>query len=300
MGRITTRRQVRRLNRSADSEDAPVITLSAAGDVLAVEEPLELRVNGTSTVLTMRTPGDDVELAHGWLHSEGFILDADDVATARYCAGAVVDDELGHSANTYNVLDVQLRTTPPSGRSHPFLANSSCGVCGTASIDDLSRRSRFDITADQTTVDAGWLLQAVDQLAERQRVFHRTGSVHGAGLFSAAGALMAAREDVGRHNAVDKVIGWSLMKNLLPLRGCTLVVTSRASFEIVQKAELAGIPAVAAVSGATSLAVDAARAAGITLVGFLRHDRAVVYSHPSRIIGPFSPAAPHPIHGRNP
>jgi FdhD protein len=273
MGRLTTRR--------------PVVRLSADGqrhrpDTLAVEEPLELRVNGVPLTVTMRTPGDDVELAHGFLLTEGVIGHRDDVATARFCAGATGDD----GANTYNVLDVALAggvAAPDPSITRNFYTTSSCGVCGKAALDAIRLATRYPPGADAGTVSADTLAALPDALRDKQRIFDSTGGIHAAGLFTMDGAPLAVREDVGRHNAVDKVLGWALLADRVPLAGCVLMVSGRASFELVQKAAMAGVPVLAAVSAPSSLAVDVAQDQGMTLVGFLRGSSMNVYTGAERI-----------------
>lgn len=258
----------------------------ARSDAVAVEEPLEIRLNGTPYTVTMRTPGHDVELVHGLLAAEGIIRGWEDVAIARYCAGSVIDDEDGHPRNTYNLLDVSLApgVQIPTGRLRRNVTSSACGVCGTETIEMLRQELRFDITADETTVDGQTLLALPDRLLEAQRTFTVTGGLHGVGLFDADGTLLVAREDVGRHNATDKVLGWALLNGRLPARGCVLVVSGRTSFELAQKAAVAGVPVLAGVSAPSSLAVDVALASGITLAGFVRGDRMNLYTHAERIV----------------
>ena len=273
MGRITARRRVQRIRRDAE----PV----ARADVLAVEEPLEIRVNGRPLVVTMRTPGHDVELAAGFLVAEGVISRADDFATARYCAGT---DDAG--MNTYNVLDVTLApgvAPPDPSLERSFTTTSACGVCGKDSIDAVRTQSSFDVAADDLGVDADTVLSLPDRLREEQKVFEKTGGLHAAGLFTADGELLVLREDVGRHNAVDKVIGWALTEGRLPLRGHILQVSGRASFELVQKAVMAGIPMLSAVSAPSSLAADLADEQGLTLAGFVRGQSMVLYTRPDRV-----------------
>lgn len=278
MGRVTARTRITTI--TADGGRRP------REDHVAAEEPLEIRVNGSPLAVTMRTPGHDVELAHGFLATEGVIAGRDDVATARFCAGAVVADELGNTQNTYNVLDVALApgVRPPGVEARRnFLTSSSCGVCGKTSIDAITQRLPHDVAADPATFDPALLVALPDLLRAHQPTFARTGGLHAAGLVAPDGALLVAREDVGRHNAVDKVVGWALQAGLLPLRGHALVVSSRASFELTQKAAMAGIPALVAVSAPSSLAVDLAREAGLTLVGFARGDTANVYAGDHRV-----------------
>jgi FdhD protein len=194
----------------------------------------------------------------------------------RYCSGV---DASGQ--NTYNVLELHLAVPAPAPRA--FATTSACGVCGTESVEGVRRRSPYDVGLDPVVLD-GDLLRALPQrLREGQAVFAQTGGLHAAGLFDAAGELLCLREDVGRHNAVDKVVGWALREDLLPLTGHVLVVSGRASFELVQKAWLAGIPVLAAVSAPSSLAVELAEAAGMTLAGFVRDDAMNVYTGAHRV-----------------
>lgn len=247
-------------------------------DLLAVEEPLELRLAGRPYVVTMRTPGHDVQLALGYLVSEGVVTRHEHVAGAIQCAS-------DGAPNTYNVLDVTLAPgvrVPEPRRAAPM--TSACGVCGTASIDDVRSRAPYSVADDPLRVDAALLATFPDTLRASQSAFDRTGGIHAAALFeSATGRMLVLREDVGRHNAVDKVIGWALQEGRLPLAGTVLMVSGRASFELVQKALMAGIPMLAAVSAPSSLAVELAQESGLTLVGFLRGESMVVYAHPERV-----------------
>jgi len=254
-------------------------------DHLAAEEPLEIRLNGKPLVVTMRTPGHDIELAHGFLVSEGVIHRRDQVAVARYCAGAT--DE---GVNTYNVLDVALApdvAVPDFGLERNVYTSSSCGVCGKASIDAVETASRFPVENDDVEVGQDLITALPDRLRQTQEIFARTGGLHAAGLFDArAGELLVSREDVGRHNAVDKVIGWAIGEDRLPLNGTVLMLSGRAGFELVQKASMAGIPVIAAVSAPSSLAVELAARAGITLLGFIRNGSMVGYTRTDRIAAP--------------
>ncbi|HEX7352650.1 formate dehydrogenase accessory sulfurtransferase FdhD [Brachybacterium sp.] len=258
------------------------------GDHVAVEEPLDIRLNGQQLSLTMRTPGHDVELIHGFLHGEGLIADREDIREARYCDGAVVDDGTGFAQNTYNVMDfttARPQLLPLVSRN--FSAGSACGVCGAESIEAVRQKSRHRLSMTWQ-VDPRVIFAAARALGEQQAVFARTGGVHAAALVDLEGNLLVVREDVGRHNAVDKVIGWALLEDRLPLRDCFLLVSSRASFEITQKACLAGIPLLACVSAASSLAVETAESFGQTLVGFTRaaedgDGRMNLYTHPERL-----------------
>jgi len=279
MGRVTVRRKVTTI-------DLATPATSTRPDTLTVEEPLELRVNGSPLTVTMRTPGHDIELVHGFLMSEGLIRSAADIALARYCEGAVVSGESGFDENTYNVIDVTLApgvTPPDASAARAFLTSSSCGVCGTASIEQLRTRTAFDVASDPMGVTPSTLLALPDALRARQRSFDRTGGLHAAGLFTGEGELLAVREDVGRHNAVDKVLGWAAREGRVPLAGHVLAVSGRASFELTQKALMAGVPVLAAVSASSSLAVELATEAGMTLVGFVRDPRMTVYAGARRL-----------------
>ena len=248
---------------------------------------MELRVDGRPLAVTMRTPGDDVELAHGFLLTEGVITGAGDLAAARYCDS--VDDT---GANTYNVLDVTLApgvAPPAAGVERNFYTTSSCGVCGKASLDAVRLRTRFSPAGDSVRVDAETLYGLPETLRSNQRLFDSTGGLHAAGLFTADGSPLVVREDVGRHNAVDKVLGWALLHGRAPATGHVLMVSGRASFELVQKAAMAGVPVLAAVSAPSSLAVELAVDSGITLVGFLRGTAMNVYSGAERIVDAQTP-----------
>jgi FdhD protein len=272
MGRRTVRRNVMRWSAQG--------ALSSRPDTLAAEEPLEIRIDGEPLTVTMRTPGDDIHLVHGFLVSEGVIRDREDVRTARYCAGAVDGEQ-----NTYNVIDVTLAPEAAGARpTRNVLTTSACGVCGRTTIDQVRTRSPYDLRADTTQWDPQLLCELPDALRGAQTVFDRTGGLHAAGLFEAgSNTPLAVREDVGRHNAVDKVVGWALCEGRLPATACVLVVSGRASFELVQKAVVAGIPALVAVSAPSSLAVELAVEAGLTLVGFARGATMNVYAGGERL-----------------
>jgi len=277
MGRVTDRRAVIRVDL------AGMPPAQRRMDTLAGEEPLEIRVGHGAgkppLTVTMRTPGDDIDLALGFLFGEGLITSAEDVVTAQLCSGS---DE----ANTYNVVEVALapHVSPPDvDPTRNFYATSSCGICGKASIDAVRTTSRYDLRADQTTVDAATLATLPPKLRGAQAAFERTGGVHAAGLFTTAGELVCLREDIGRHNAVDKVVGWALRAGRLPLTGQVLLVSGRASFELAQKASMAGVPVLAAVSAPSTLAVDLAEEVGLTLVGFLRDATMNVYANAARV-----------------
>lgn len=250
-------------------------------ETLVVEEPLEIRVNGVAVTVTMRTPGSDFELAQGFLLTEGVIGGRDDVVSIRYCGGR----ENG-GANSYNVLDVTLAAgvRPPGlDVTRNFYTTSSCGVCGKASLDAVRLAGRFSPGADPATVASATLKAMPGELRAAQKVFDSTGGLHAAALFGVDGTMLAVREDVGRHNAVDKVIGWALEQRRIPLGATVLLVSGRASFELTQKAVMAGVPVLAAVSAPSSLAVSLAEECGITLVAFLREDSMNVYTRADRI-----------------
>jgi FdhD protein len=250
----------------------------SAVDTVAGEEPMEVRVDGTAVSVTMRTPGNDFELALGFCLAEGIVDRADDVASIRYCG----DDR---PAGTYNVVDVRRRTpSPPDERlRRNVYTTSSCGVCGTTSIDVVQRQVS-SVGGDDVRVTAEVVASLPDRLRASQRVFERTGGLHAAALARPDGDLSCVREDVGRHNAVDKVLGWAATRGQLPLVGQVLVVSGRVAFEIVQKAATAGVPMIAAVSAPTSLAVDLAESLGMTLVGFIRHGGMNVYTRSDRVV----------------
>lgn len=272
MGRVTVRRKVTRIR---DGE------VSTRPDSLAAEEPMEIRVGGRPLTITMRTPGSDFDLAVGFLVSEGVVHAAEDVTSIRYCAGATAD-----GSNTYNVVDVGLAPhvpAPDASLDRNFYTTSSCGLCGKASLEAVATTSTWEVGQDGLSIGLDVLTSLPERLREAQRVFDSTGGLHAAGLFTSDGELLALREDVGRHNAVDKVIGDALLGGRLPLRDSVLMVSGRASFELVQKAVMAGIPMLAAVSAPSSLAVELAEDNGLTLVGFLRGSSMNVYTRPDRI-----------------
>lgn len=276
MGRVTARRRARHVT----AEDAV-----ARPETLVVEEPLEIRVNGAPITVTMRTPGSDVELAQGFLLTEGIVSRRDDILSVRYCRGAT-EDGAGISQNTYNVLDVTLAPDVPAPDVDPtrnFYTTSSCGVCGKASLEAVRLISKHGPGDDPAVIAAGTLSTLPDKLRGAQKVFAATGGLHGAALFDTDGETLVVREDIGRHNAVDKVVGWALEQCRIPLSGTVLLVSGRASFELTQKAVMAGIPILAAVSAPSSLAVDLAGQSGLTLVAFLRGDSMNIYTRPDRI-----------------
>ena len=273
MGRVTERRKVIRIR------DGVVTTRP---DTLVAEEPLEIRLNGKPLAITMRTPGDDFALAAGFLVSEGVLANAYDLQNIVYCAGATVD-----GSNSYNVVDVRTSpevVIPDITLERNVYTTSSCGLCGKASLDAVRTTARWPIAdTPPVRVEPALLASLPDRLRAAQRVFDRTGGLHAAALFSEAGELLDIREDVGRHNAVDKLVGRALQNGDLPLSRVILLVSGRASFELAQKAVMAGIPVLAAVSAPSSLAVDLAAETGLTLVGFLRGSNMNVYAGEDRI-----------------
>lgn len=245
-------------------------------DELTAEEPLEIRVNGRAVSVTMRTPGADFDLAVGFLVTEGVIDSADDIVSMRMCPDADAGDAL-------NVVEATLRDATLQTPQRAFYTTSSCGICGKASIDAVRTASPYDVRNDPLRMTPGVLATLPQQLRDAQPVFARTGGLHAAALFDAAGALVCVREDVGRHNAFDKVIGWAATQRKLPLRSHVILASGRASFELTQKALMAGIPMIAAVSAPSHLAADLARESGMTLIGFLRGEHMNVYSGQERV-----------------
>ncbi len=273
MGRVTERRRVLRIRDGGAGHRA---------DTLVAEEPLEIRLNGRPLAVTMRTPGDDFALTAGFLVSEGVLGTPEELATIVYCAGATED-----GANTYNVVDARLADgvpLPDITLERNVYTTSSCGVCGKASLDAVRTTARWPIAdVPPVRLEPGVLAALPDRLRAAQQVFDRTGGLHAAALFTPGGELVDVREDVGRHNAVDKLVGRALQQGLLPLSGSVLLVSGRASFELAQKAVMAGIPVLAAVSAPSSLAVDLAAETGLTLVGFLRGSSMNVYAGEHRV-----------------
>ena len=255
-------------------------TFSGRPDTVAGEEPLEIRIAVEPFSTTMRTPGADIELVHGLLHAEGIITGRADVQAARYCSGVGPD-----GGNTYNVLDVALADPAALARVRPRrqVTTSACGVCGAESIAAITRAGRYPPGSVELAPETISALPA--RLRDQQRTFRSTGGVHAAALATADGQVEQVREDVGRHNAMDKVIGAALLADRLPLADRALVTSSRASFELVQKAVLAGAGMLVAVSAPSSLAVRLADEAGLTLIGFTSASGFNVYSGAWRIVG---------------
>jgi FdhD protein len=249
-------------------------------DLLVTEEPLELRVHGPGEeaaplVVTMRTPGNDFELAAGFCLTEGVVRSRTEIDSIAYCLG-------GEGEQLYNVVTVRVRRPITAElRARSFFANSSCGVCGKAALDDVE--VRCEPVLPGPAVAARTVSQLPSRLEEHQRLFGETGGLHAAARFTVDGALIEVREDVGRHNALDKLIGHALLQDALPLRDNVLLVSGRMSFELVQKSAVAGLPILCAVSAPSSLAVAAAERFGQTVVGFVRGGRFNVYTHPERI-----------------
>jgi FdhD protein len=262
MGRVTARRPVVRVV-GGRAVERP--------DTLAVEEPLQIRVGPVVVTTTMRTPGDDFDLIAGWLVAEGVVATAADVLAMRMCA-----DEL-------NTVEVTLADHVAPPRPRAFATTSACGVCGSDRVVEVGGALRWRPVDDRVRIESAVVSALPDRLRSAQKAFDSTGGLHAAGLFTAAGEAVCVREDVGRHNAVDKVVGASLRKDALPLRGHILQVSGRASFELVQKAAMAGIPVLSAISAPSSLAVDLARECGMTLVGFVRDGSMNVYAGLSRM-----------------
>lgn len=258
---------------------------------LAIEEPLEIRVDGTVLATTMRTPGNDFDLALGFSLTDGGV-DPDNVQGMAYCgddAGEVVAsnaaaDLAGPYTGGFNVVNVATRdhSGPPVHRHRPTIMNSACGICGADVIADLAQRTG-SVADDDLHTTAQTILQIPDSARAAQEGFQATGATHAAAAFDAAGALQVLREDVGRHNAVDKIVGALATARALPAGGRILFTSGRIAYEIVAKALIAGFPMVVAVSAPTSLAVHAAEQAGMTLVGFARGEQFTVYTHPERI-----------------
>jgi FdhD protein len=252
-------------------------TFRESADEVAREEPLEIRVRGRAVSVTMRTPGHDDELAAGFLLTEGVVRAVADILEIKPC-----DADRPEAENRLDVLLAPLVHVDFEQLTRHVFASSSCGVCGKATIDSV--RQRLPSVTTRTAIDAATLLSLPGVMRSAQPTFDRTGGLHAAALFDTTGRMIVLREDVGRHNAVDKVIGHALL-NGQPLDEAVLLVSGRTSFEIMQKALAARVPIVAAVSAPSSLAVDFAVDSGQTLAGFLRDGRMNVYAHPERIVG---------------
>ena len=250
-------------------------------DILATEEPMEILLRAgdkqQTVAITMRTPGNDYELAAGFLHNEGILQRRDEISGMTYCVDG--------NQQEYNSLRIQLKAdSMPELKQleRHFFTNSACGVCGSAMLDDLSERNLPVIPAGPI-VDVSLITSLPDKLRQSQDLFESTGGLHAAAIFDLDGNLLAVREDVGRHNALDKLIGWGLLNNQLPFHDKVLMVSGRASYELLQKAFVAGVPVFCAVSAPSSLAVQVAEKFGVTLIGFLRGARFNVYTGTQRI-----------------
>jgi FdhD protein len=252
-------------------------SISRLQDYLAVEEPLEIRVGETPISVTMRTPGHDLELAAGFMFTEGIISSRAELQSIDFVESAT-------AGNTVTARLVREASDISGELQRNFFAASSCGICGKATIESVRVRGIKPPNAD-FRIQAAMLCELPEKLRASQAVFGRTGGLHAAAAFTSAGELLVLREDIGRHNAVDKVVGWAMENDQLPLADCVLIVSGRGGFEIVQKALVAGIPVLASVSAPSSLAVQMAREFGMTLVGFLRGKRFVIYSGSERILG---------------
>ena len=267
----------------------PHARASSFDDAVATEEPLEIRLAYSrpdgkraqqSISITMRTPGNDGELAAGFLLTEGIVRDVADIEAVSPCGPPAANGLI-------NVVRVDLAVgveVDLARLERHFYTSSSCGVCGKASLEAVAVQGRYDLHGKTLSVTANALGALPDRLREGQSVFERTGGLHASGLFDAGGRISVIREDVGRHNALDKLIGQALIRNEIPLADYGVVVSGRASFELMQKAMMAGIPMLAAVGAPSSLAVEFAEEFGMTLVGFLKEDRFNVYSRPDRIV----------------
>jgi FdhD protein len=278
----------------------PVLRVTVDGrrttrqDTLATEEPLQILVGREPYATTMRTPGHDLDLALGFLVSEGVISAPEDVAGAAHCpdtAPVTADGSKGEPDHNVVTVDLRAHVPAPDPAKHRHVT-SACGVCGTSTVAAVRERSGYDVRADPAVVSDAVIAGLPRAMREKQRVFDRTGGLHAAALFDVTGRLLCLREDVGRHNAVDKVVGWAFTAGLLPLTGRLLQVSGRASFELVQKAWLAGCPVLAAVSAPSSLAAELAEDAGLTLIGFSRGDHFTVYTGAHRIADPTAPQDP--------
>lgn len=291
MGRMTQRLRVQRMGErsvgrieSVAVEEPLEIRVAAlpVGGLAAGGAPSELRPESRTVTTTMRLPGEDFDLALGHLVAEGLIGSGADVATMMHCTDTAPD-----GSPTFNVVEVTLAAgvslrRPVTARTE--VATSACGVCGSASVDDLLDGLTHSPADDPARHSLALIHSGMRTMRERQKVFEATGGVHAAALLDPDGRLLVVREDIGRHNAVDKVIGWAAREGRLPLRGHALLVSSRAGFEIAQKAAVAGVPVLACVSAATTLAVEVAERAGVTLLGFVREPRATAYARPDRLV----------------
>ena len=270
---------IKLITRWADAEPIQI------EDELVVEEPLEIRVGQQSLIVVMRTPGHDFELAAGFLYTESLITSGDDIEIIAYCDEEDSKTQSSGLSSLQNIVNVRLTEEldldAESGWQRNFHANASCGLCGKMTIESVRQQVQPLDSGFHTNQEVFYKLN--DRLRKAQSVFEKTGGLHAAGLFDENGELLIIREDIGRHNAVDKVIGHALLADLVPLEQHILMVSGRASFEIVQKALFARIPIIVAVSAASTLAVDLAKEGNLTLIGFMRGQSMAVYSCPERI-----------------
>ncbi|MBV9333899.1 MAG: formate dehydrogenase accessory sulfurtransferase FdhD [Candidatus Eremiobacteraeota bacterium] len=277
--------------RTARTVETEVLALSRdlrtrRHDAIVGEEPLELRLqrggSAQTLAVTMRTPGNDFELAAGFLYGEGIVANRGEIAELTYCLDSSLDPE-----QRYNVVTIDVRGALSAARAarfeRHFVMNSACGVCGRAQLESLRELGATPLD-DDLRVSAQMLYALPERMREAQRVFEATGGLHAAALFDEHGDTIAVREDVGRHNAVDKLVGWALLEGRLPLRRCMLMVSGRASYEILQKSVMARVPIVASVSAPSSLAVDLAREFNVTLAGFVRGESANLYAAAERVV----------------
>lgn len=279
----TRRVPVRHYGAPPTSAGGPADGWGAQRDVVVGEEPLQLRLQQSGgdlpLVTTMRTPGADFELAAGFLLAEGIVTRREEILEMRYCREVPADER-------YNVLRLRLAPSariPNRDEVHRFTATAACGVCGKGQIAWLAERGREPL-ADELRVRASLLATLPELLRSRQPVFGRTGGLHAAGLFGPDGTLLAAREDIGRHNALDKLFGWALLEGRIPLADAIVFVSGRAGYELLQKCVIAGVPVFGAVSAPSSLAIEVARDFGITLAAFVREGRLSVYAGAERVI----------------
>ena len=279
----TRRVPVRHYGAPPTHDGDPPAGWSPRHDTVGGEEPLQLRVEqgdgDLPLVTTMRTPGADFELAAGFLLAEGIVTRREEILEMRYCRDVPADER-------YNVLRLRLAPSarvPDRDGLHRFTATAACGVCGKGQIASLAERGCAPVT-DDVRVRASLLAKLPERLRSRQPLFERTGALHAAGLFGPDGALLAAREDIGRHNALDKLLGWALLEGRLPLAGAIVFVSGRAGYELLQKCVVAGVPVFGAVSAPSSLAIDVARDFGITLAAFVREGRLSVYAGAERVV----------------
>lgn len=275
---------VRAVSRGVTERDVTRVTVESeqrVRDDVVIEEPLEIRVDGEPLAVTMRTPGHDRELAAGFLFGEGVLHDRGEIGSISHC-GRLGDEGYGNVIDMVSAPGARLAVERLDASRRGSLTTASCGVCGRRTIDDLLARCTNQVDPMRVRVDT--ILGAIEGMRAVQTVFQRTGGLHAAGVFDAEGRARIVREDIGRHNAVDKATGAMLLEGALPAAGCMLAVSGRASFEMVQKAVVAGLAVVVSVSAVSSLAIDLAAKTGTTLVGFARDGRMNIYAHDERVV----------------